>query len=371
MAGRGTDIQLGGNLEYNRSLQKENSVSGALENEFIEKKDQVINSGGLYVIGSERHESRRIDNQLRGRSGRQGDPGETKFFLSLEDDLMRIFGSEKMDTLLKSLGLKEGESIQHAWISKALERAQKKVEGRNFDIRKTLLKFDDVLNDQRKIIFEQRFELMNSNDITTITNEMQYDVADTLVDDYAPPKTFIDQWDIESLESEIRSHFTANLDVKNLIDEGNDDQEKIKEKIYSVINKNSEKRVNNIPLDAINSLEKMVLLKIIDDKWKDHINNLEQLRQTIGLRGYGQRDPLNEYKNEAFGLFEELLSSLKVDVAKVFSRMVLQPNPNTNENNETNNELSRNNAPITKKIPRNSPCPCGSGKKYKHCHGKI
>ena len=371
MAGRGTDIQLGGNLEYNRSLQKENSISGTLENEFIEKKDQVINSGGLYVIGSERHESRRIDNQLRGRSGRQGDPGETKFFLSLEDDLMRIFGSEKMDTLLKSLGLKEGESIQHAWISKALERAQKKVEGRNFDIRKTLLKFDDVLNDQRKIIFEQRFELMNSNDITTITNEMQYDVADTLVDDYAPPKTFIDQWDIESLESEIRSHFTANLDVKNLIDEGNDDQEKIKEKIYSVINKNSEKRVNNIPLDAINSLEKMVLLKIIDDKWKDHINNLEQLRQTIGLRGYGQRDPLNEYKNEAFGLFEELLSSLKVDVTKVFSRMVLQPNPNTNENNETNNELSRNNAPITKKIPRNSPCPCGSGKKYKHCHGKI
>ena len=371
MAGRGTDIQLGGNLEYNRSLQKENSISGTLENEFIEKKDQVINSGGLYVIGSERHESRRIDNQLRGRSGRQGDPGETKFFLSLEDDLMRIFGSEKMDTLLKSLGLKEGESIQHAWISKALERAQKKVEGRNFDVRKTLLKFDDVLNDQRKIIFEQRFELMNSNDITTITNEMQYDVADTLVDDYAPPKTFIDQWDIESLESEIRSHFTANLDIKKLIDESNDDQEKIKEKIYSIINKNSEKRVNNIPLDAINSLEKMVLLKIIDDKWKDHINNLEQLRQTIGLRGYGQRDPLNEYKNEAFGLFEELLSSLKVDVAKVFSRMVLQPNPNTNENNETNNELSRNNAPITKKIPRNSPCPCGSGKKYKHCHGKI
>ena len=371
MAGRGTDIQLGGNLEYNRSLQKENSVSGDLENEFIEKKDQVINSGGLYVIGSERHESRRIDNQLRGRSGRQGDPGETKFFLSLEDDLMRIFGSEKMDTLLKSLGLKEGESIQHAWISKALERAQKKVEGRNFDVRKTLLKFDDVLNDQRKIIFEQRFDLMNSNDITTITNEMQYDVADTLVDDYAPPKTFIDQWDIVSLESEIKSHFTATLDIEKIISESNGDQKKIKEKIYSVINENSKRRVNNIPLDAINSLEKMVLLKIIDDKWKDHINNLEQLRQTIGLRGYGQRDPLNEYKNEAFGLFEELLSNLKVDVAKVFSRMVLQPNPNTSENNETNKKLSQNNAPITKKIPRNSPCPCGSGKKYKHCHGKI
>jgi preprotein translocase subunit SecA len=371
MAGRGTDIQLGGNLEYNRSLQKEEEASGKLEAEFNLQKEHVINSGGLYVIGSERHESRRIDNQLRGRSGRQGDPGETKFFLSLEDDLMRIFGSDKMDGLLKSLGLKEGESIQHTWISKALERAQKKVEGRNFDIRKTLLKFDDVLNDQRKIIFEQRLELMNSSDITTITNEMQYDVADSLVDNYAPPKTFIDQWDIESLENEIKNHFTHSLNIENLVNESDDDQVKIKEKIYSIINQNSEKRVNDIPLDAINNIEKMVLLKIIDDKWKDHINNLEQLRQTIGLRGYGQRDPLNEYKNEAFGLFEELLSNLKVDVAKVFSRMVLQPNPNTNENNETNNELSKNNAPITKKIPRNSPCPCGSGKKYKHCHGKI
>jgi len=371
MAGRGTDIQLGGNLEYNRSLQKEEEASGKLEAEFNLQKEHVINSGGLYVIGSERHESRRIDNQLRGRSGRQGDPGETKFFLSLEDDLMRIFGSDKMDGLLKSLGLKEGESIQHTWISKALERAQKKVEGRNFDIRKTLLKFDDVLNDQRKIIFEQRLELMNSSDITTITNEMQYDVADSLVDNYAPPKTFIDQWDIESLESEIKNHFTHSLNIENLVNESDDDQVKIKEKIYSIINQNSEKRVNDIPLDAINNIEKMVLLKIIDDKWKDHINNLEQLRQTIGLRGYGQRDPLNEYKNEAFSLFEDLLSGLKVDVAKVFSRMVLQPNQNTNENNETNNELSKNNAPITKKIPRNSPCPCGSGKKYKHCHGKI
>ena len=232
MAGRGTDIQLGGNLEYNRSLQKEDEITTDIENKFKDKKDQVINSGGLYVIGSERHESRRIDNQLRGRSGRQGDPGETKFFLSLEDDLMRIFGSDKMDSLLKSLGLKEGESIQHAWISKALERAQKKVEGRNFDIRKTLLKFDDVLNDQRKIIFEQRFELMSSNDITTITNEMQYDVADILVDNYAPPKTYIDQWDVESLESEIKTHFTASLDINKFlsVSESDDDQKKNKRK---------------------------------------------------------------------------------------------------------------------------------------------
>ena len=371
MAGRGTDIQLGGNLEYNRSLQKEEEVSGKLENEFSQKNEEVIISGGLYVIGSERHESRRIDNQLRGRSGRQGDPGETKFFLSLEDDLMRIFGSDKMDSLLKSLGLKEGESIQHVWISKALERAQKKVEGRNFDIRKTLLKFDDVLNDQRKIIFEQRFELMDSNDITTITNEMQYDVADTLIDEYAPPKSFVDQWDLESLESDIKSHFATDISITDIIENTDSDQEKIKDKVYDIINNNSKKRSKHIPSDSINTLEKMVLLKIIDDKWKDHINNLEQLRQTIGLRGYGQRDPLNEYKNEAFGLFEDLLSGLKVDVTKVFSRMVLKPNSNLENINEEDNPDKKNSALITKKIPRNSPCPCGSGKKYKHCHGKI
>ena len=371
MAGRGTDIQLGGNLEYKKSLQKDGGISGELERKFDEKKQQVINSGGLYVIGSERHESRRIDNQLRGRSGRQGDPGETKFFLSLEDDLMRIFGSDKMDSLLKTLGLKEGESIQHAWISKALERAQKKVEGRNFDIRKTLLKFDDVLNDQRKIIFDQRLELMNSNDINTITNEMQYDVADILVDDYAPQKTFIDQWDIESLETEIKSHFAIELNIRELLQNSDDDQEKIKNKIYNLVDENSKRRSKDIPSDAINSLEKMVLLKIIDDKWKDHINNLEQLRQTIGLRGYGQRDPLNEYKNEAFSLFEELLSNLKIDVAKIFSRMVLKPNSDIENKDEKDRQSEQTGASITKKIPRNSPCPCGSGKKYKHCHGKL
>jgi preprotein translocase subunit SecA len=199
---------------------------------------------------------------------------------------------------------------------------------------------------------------------------MQYDVADIIVDDYAPPKTFIDQWDIDALESEIKNHFTVDLDIKTLLNESDDDQEKMKEKIYNIINENSKRRANDIPPNAINNLEKMVLLKIIDDKWKDHINNLEQLRQTIGLRGYGQRDPLNEYKNEAFGLFEELLSSLKIDVAKIFSRMILQPNTN-NKSDDLDSQSSQNNAPITKKIPRNAPCPCGSGKKYKHCHGKI
>ena len=366
MAGRGTDIQLGGNLEYNKSLKKKSDDATNLEDEYDQNKKLVLNAGGLYVIGSERHESRRIDNQLRGRSGRQGDPGETKFFLSLEDDLMRIFGSDKMDSLLKTLGLKNGESIKHAWISKALERAQKKVEGRNFDIRKTLLKFDDVLNDQRKIIFDQRFELMNADDISSITNDMQYDVADEIIDQYAPLKSYSDQWDIASIENEIKTYFNASLNIKEMID--NDiDQDQLKKKVYQIIDSNSENRSLKAPKDTINNLEKMVLLQILDDKWKDHINNLEQLRQTIGLRGYGQRDPLNEYKNEAFGLFEDLLSSLKMDVSKIFSRMILKKSVD----NESDSQKDKQDTPINKKIPRNSTCPCGSGKKYKHCHGKI
>ena len=374
MAGRGTDIQLGGNLDFAKSNEKNSDNIIQLEEKIQERKNKVINSGGLYVIGSERHESRRIDNQLRGRSGRQGDPGETKFFLSLEDDLMRIFGSDKMDSVLKSLGLKEGESIKHAWISKALERAQKKVEGRNFDIRKTLLKFDDVLNDQRKTIFEQRLELMNSTDISEVAKEMQYDVADEIVNNHASEKSYIEQWNIEEINNEIKTFFAGDIDLKNLVKEDGFDQEKLKNKIYQVIDKRTEIRSANHPQELVNNLEKMVLLKILDDKWMMHINNLEQLRGTIGLRGYGQRDPLNEYKNEAFGLFEDLIFNLKNDVAKIFSRMSIRPNAQLNQDNDEQeirkseaSTVSQNN----KKVPRNSPCPCGSGKKYKHCHGKI
>ena len=374
MAGRGTDIQLGGNLDFAKSNEKNSDNIIQLEEKIQERKVKVIDSGGLYVIGSERHESRRIDNQLRGRSGRQGDPGETKFFLSLEDDLMRIFGSDKMDSVLKSLGLKEGESIKHAWISKALERAQKKVEGRNFDIRKTLLKFDDVLNDQRKTIFEQRLELMNSTDISEVAKEMQYDVADEIVNNHASEKSYIEQWNIEEIENEIKTFFAGDIDLRNLVKEDGFDQEKLKNKIYQVIDKRTEIRSANHPQELVNNLEKMVLLKILDDKWMMHINNLEQLRGTIGLRGYGQRDPLNEYKNEAFGLFEDLIFNLKNDVAKIFSRMSIRPNAQLNQDNDEQeirkseaSTVSQNN----KKVPRNSPCPCGSGKKYKHCHGRI
>ena len=374
MAGRGTDIQLGGNLDYAKSNEKNSDTSSDLEEKIKESKKKVIDSGGLYVIGSERHESRRIDNQLRGRSGRQGDPGETKFFLSLEDDLMRIFGSDKMDSVLKSLGLKEGESIKHAWISKALERAQKKVEGRNFDIRKTLLKFDDVLNDQRKTIFEQRLDLMNSTDISEVAKEMQYDVADEIVNTHAPEKSYIEQWNVEEIKNDIRTFFAGDINLDNLLKEDGFDQEKLKNKIYQIIDKRTEIRAENHPQELVNNLEKMVLLKIIDDKWMMHINNLEQLRGTIGLRGYGQRDPLNEYKNEAFGLFEDLIFNLKNDVAKIFSRMSIRPNARLDQDNNGREFKKSETSPLSqgnKKVPRNAPCPCGSGKKYKHCHGKI
>ena len=371
MAGRGTDIQLGGNFEFNSSKKNGQENLEGLKDTITQKKDEVIKAGGLFVIGSERHESRRIDNQLRGRSGRQGDPGETKFFISLEDDLMRIFGSEKIDSVLKSLGLKEGESIKHAWISKALERAQKKVEGRNFDMRKTLLKFDDVLNDQRKTIFEQRLELMNADNISEIANEMQYDVADEIVERYCPEKSYADQWNLQDLQDEINQYFSKKIDVN--LENSKDDinQQYIKDKVYALINENTVNRKGNHSEEEVNSAERMVMLKILDDKWKDHINNLEQLRSTIGLRGYGQRDPLNEYKNEAFGLFEELINNLKIDVSKIFSRMRLREKQNQTLNENSVSEKINQSAIKTKKISRNAPCPCGSGKKYKHCCGKI
>ena len=370
MAGRGTDIQLGGNYEFNAiQFEKDDDLKG-LEIKIADKKNKVIDSGGLYVIGSERHESRRIDNQLRGRSGRQGDPGETKFFISLEDDLMRIFGSDRIDSVLKNLGLKEGESIKHAWISKALERAQKKVEGRNFDIRKTLLKFDDVLNDQRKTIFDQRLELMSAENITEIASDMQFDIADEIVDKHCPEKSYVDQWKLDDLQNDLIQYFGKKIDVNQIKSDQEINQKNIKEKIYNLIEENNNERKNSHETEIINKAERTVLLKILDDKWKDHINNLEQLRSTIGLRGYGQRDPLNEYKNEAFGLFEDLIYNLKSDVAKIFSRMRVRENFNNNLMKE-DLENSKQIVSKGKKISRNASCPCGSEKKYKHCCGKI
>ena len=373
MAGRGTDIQLGGNLEFAINQKNDDSAIESLTAEINENKKTVINSGGLYVIGSERHESRRIDNQLRGRSGRQGDPGETKFFLSLEDDLMRIFGSDKMDGMLKKLGLSEGESIQHSWITKALERAQKKVEGRNFDVRKTLLKFDDVLNDQRKNIFDQRLDLMDTDEITETINEMQYDTIDEFLDYRIAKDSYIDQWDIDGLEVDIKNYLAAISNIRVLAEEDGFDKNSLRDHLYELVRNKSIKRADGHSKEHVENLERMVLLRILDDKWKEHINNLEQLRQTIGLRGYGQRDPLSEYKNESFALFENLLSSLKVDVTKTFSRIVIKESTNPINDNEdfVEGPIANKNFPGKEKISRNAPCPCGSGKKYKHCCGKI
>ena len=373
MAGRGTDIQLGGNLEFAINQKNDDSAIENLTAEINENKKTVINSGGLYVIGSERHESRRIDNQLRGRSGRQGDPGETKFFLSLEDDLMRIFGSDKMDGMLKTLGLSEGESIQHSWITKALERAQKKVEGRNFDVRKTLLKFDDVLNDQRKNIFDQRLDLMDTDEITETINEMQYDTIDEFLDYRIAKDSYIDQWDIDGLEIDIKNYLAAISNIRALAEEDGFDKNSLRDHLYELVRNKSIKRADGHSKEHVENLERMVLLRILDDKWKEHINNLEQLRQTIGLRGYGQRDPLSEYKNESFALFENLLSSLKVDVTKTFSRIVIKESTNPINDNEdfVEGPIANKNFPSKEKISRNAPCPCGSGKKYKHCCGKI
>ena len=373
MAGRGTDIQLGGNLEFAINQKNDDSAIENLTAEINENKKTVINSGGLYVIGSERHESRRIDNQLRGRSGRQGDPGETKFFLSLEDDLMRIFGSDKMDGMLKTLGLSEGESIQHSWITKALERAQKKVEGRNFDVRKTLLKFDDVLNDQRKNIFDQRLDLMDTDEITETINEMQYDTIDEFLDYRIAKDSYIDQWDIDGLEVDIKNYLAAISNIRVLAEEDGFDKNSLRDHLYELVRNKSIKRADGHSKEHVENLERMVLLRILDDKWKEHINNLEQLRQTIGLRGYGQRDPLSEYKNESFALFENLLSSLKVDVTKTFSRIIIKESTNPINDNEdfVEGPIANKNFPSKEKISRNAPCPCGSGKKYKHCCGKI
>ena len=373
MAGRGTDIQLGGNLEFAINQKNDDSAIENLTAEINENKKTVINSGGLYVIGSERHESRRIDNQLRGRSGRQGDPGETKFFLSLEDDLMRIFGSDKMDGMLKTLGLSEGESIQHSWITKALERAQKKVEGRNFDVRKTLLKFDDVLNDQRKNIFDQRLDLMDTDEITETINEMQYDTIDEFLDYRIAKDSYIDQWDMDGLEVDIKNYLSAISNIRALAERDGFDKNSLRDHLYELVRNKSIKRADGHSKEHVESLERMVLLRILDDKWKEHINNLEQLRQTIGLRGYGQRDPLSEYKNESFALFENLLSSLKIDVTKTFSRIVIKESTNPINDNEdfVEGPIANKNFPSKEKISRNAPCPCGSGKKYKHCCGKI
>ena len=408
MAGRGTDIQLGGNVEMKvlEALTADpeadpEAVRGKIEAEHEEEKKKVIAAGGLFVLASERHESRRIDNQLRGRSGRQGDPGRSSFFLSLEDDLMRIFGSDRLDKVLKSLGLKDGEAIEHPWVNKSLERAQAKVEGRNFDIRKQLLKFDDVMNDQRKVIFGQRREIMEAENVHDIVVDMRDEVVDDLLDAHLPEGSYADQWNTEGLYAAVIEHLGIDVPVIDWCEEEGVDDEQIRERLIEASDKLMAEKREAFGEDNMQMLEKQLLLQTIDTKWQEHLVTLEHLRSVVGFRGYAQRDPLNEYKNEAFQLFETMLDSLREDVTKKLAQIrplteeeraqmlaqmaaqqaAMQAAALGDANAQTEEQAAPTENPDTGfvesdpsswgKPGRNDPCPCGSGKKFKHCHGRL
>ena len=328
MAGRGTDIQLGGNvdLQVMNALTEDpdadpEALRASVEAQHADEKAKVLAAGGLYVLASERHESRRIDNQLRGRSGRQGDPGRSSFFLSLEDDLMRIFGSERLEKVLKTLGLKEGEAIVHPWVNKSLERAQSKVEGRNFDIRKQLLKFDDVMNEQRKVIFGQRREIMEAQDLSEITTDMRHQVIDDFIEQYLPPNTYADQWDAEGLYSAVQEQLGVDVPVMDWVEEEGVDDEAIRERLVEATDSMMTEKAGQFGAENMRNIEKQLLLQAIDTKWREHLLTLEHLRSVVGFRGYAQRDPLNEYKNESFQLFESMLDSLREDVTQKLSQI--------------------------------------------------
>ncbi len=376
MAGRGTDIQLGGNLDM-RLAQEESANEDAVKAEVEKLKAQALEAGGLCVIGTERHESRRIDNQLRGRSGRQGDPGRSCFFLSLEDDLMRIFGTDRMDSMLQRLGLKDGEAIVHPWINKALERAQQKVEARNFDIRKNILKYDDVMNDQRKVVFEQRLEFMEADSVDDTITMMRHQTIDELVETHIPPKAYAEQWDMDGLDAAVKDVFALDLPVHDWAAEEGIADEEIAERLYDASDRFMAARAVDLGPDIIRQVEKSILLQTLDQHWREHLLTLEHLRQIVGLRGLGQRDPLAEFKLEAFTLFSDLLTGLRQYVIRYLSRVQIETRPpelEVPEMADPLNELVENNENggiDFSKVGRNQPCPCGSGKKFKHCHGAV
>ena len=379
MAGRGTDIQLGGNLdkriealeeETKKDIKVNITKKEKLEEEIEINKKETINAGGLFVIGTERHESRRIDNQLRGRSGRQGDPGSSKFFLSLQDDLMRIFGSDKLDSMLQKFGLEEGEAIVHPWVNKALEKAQQKVEARNFDIRKQLLKFDDVMNDQRQVVFEQRREIMSSEDVFDTVKDMRHEVISDMVFKSIPEGSYSDKWDHETLNSDALKLLGININSKDWFDEDGIAEEEIVSKLTILSDEFMISRSSNLGNNIFRTAEKSLLLQVLDQQWKEHLQALEQLRQSIGLRAYGQKDPLNEYKREAFILFEQMLQNMRTLITSVLSHLEIKEEEEKVDNKQKTNY--NNNIKMKKwgKVSRNALCPCGSGKKFKHCHGR-
>ena len=373
MAGRGTDIQLGGNLEIRQAKEiKVDDLNSEkvknLINDIEEKKNVALKAGGLYVIGTERHESRRIDNQLRGRTGRQGDPGSSKFLLSLQDDLMRIFGSDRLETMLGKLGLEKGEAIVHPWINKAVEKAQGKVEAHNFEIRKQLLKFDDVMNDQRKVIFDQRKEIMRSDDISEMILDMRHEVIETIVFKSIPEQSYHDQWDSETLATDVKNYLGITVPIIKWTKEDGIIEKEIISRLIELSNNFMAERAVKFGIDVFRQAEKTLLLQVLDQGWKEHLLMLDQMRQSIGLRAYAQKDPLNEYKKEAFELFENMLDKLRKTITSVLSYIEIeQENIQSKEHNNEPQTL-----PSSKKIPRNSICPlCDSGKKYKHCCGKL
>ncbi|HEX9808937.1 MAG TPA: preprotein translocase subunit SecA [Alphaproteobacteria bacterium] len=420
MAGRGTDIQLGGNVDMRVRTElaevadapgREERIA-AIRDEVEAARKVVIEAGGLFVIGSERHEARRIDNQLRGRSGRQGDPGASKFFLSLEDDLMRIFGSERMDTMLQRLGLEEGEAITHPWVTKALQKAQEKVEARNFDIRKNLLRFDDVMNDQRKVIYEQRIELMESDDVSDTVAAMREEVIADMVARAIPEKAYPEEWDTHLLHEEGLRILALDLPVADWAGEEGIADEAIRERILQAAGRKMAEKAATYGPEVMRMVEKSLLLQILDQTWKDHLLSLDHLRQGINLRAYAQRDPLNEYKTEAFSMFEAMLERLRENVTAVLCHLEVsfetpeeialtrEAPPEMHEGRTDPalagggyvggdgggadllerprtvryakaEELDPNDPASWGKVPRNAPCPCGSGRKYKHCHGRL
>jgi preprotein translocase subunit SecA len=370
MAGRGTDIQLGGNLEMRLADSQANETETTRITAEVEGlKVKALEAGGLYVICTERHESRRIDNQLRGRTGRQGDPGASKFFLSLQDDLMRIFGSEKLDGMLQKLGLEEGEAIIHPWINKAVEKAQSKVEARNFEIRKQLLKYDDVMNDQRSVIFSQRKEIMRADDVQETVTEMRHEAAAQIVERAIPDGSYHDQWLPDQLASDAQRVLGIEVPAKDWFSEDGVAETEIEERLVDSADRYMAEKAVRLGPDVMRMAEKSLLLQVLDQQWKEHLLRLDQLRQGISLRAYAQKDPLNEYKREAFMMFEQLLAGLRETTTMVLAHVELRPP-------ESEEAAPAASAPKTtptsnRKISRNEPCPCGSGRKYKHCHGKL
>jgi len=391
MAGRGTDIKLGGNFEMRLAAEKAahpdadaKVLAEQIQTEIEAAKEIALQAGGLYVLGSERHESRRIDNQLRGRSGRQGDPGLSKFYVSLQDDLMRIFGSERIGNILKSMGLKQGQAIVHPWISKAIAKAQQKVEAYHFDVRKNLLKFDDVMNDQRKIIYEQRRELMDMPNVSDVLKDMRRDCTEQLIYSLAPDKTSPEDWNAEELRQETIKTFALDLPFSAWVKENGITPAVMVERVLKAIDEAWVNKTKILPEETRQEIERNILIQTIDALWKEHLQSLDFLKNAIGLRSYGQRNPLNEYKQEAFLLFQNLLARVREKITQILCMLDLniQMAPpatvETVEENAASEDVAKPESgdpsakfSVEQPISRNAPCPCGSGKKYKHCHGKL